>query len=271
MGNSDESNLPATVATRSIASVATTTQPRQLPTIIKPRKRKRMPIIGPRIVKLQPAARLRIAKIVGVVALILTLVTILSISPLASFAHTYSPFDAQGRGILLPTPTPSRPVVAGEQEFVCVALPFARLAQHQITRGTRAQPNPWYVSVILAQWGIEQGWQMPGYTGYNFGNVSGIAGQPFVPGVHVVGSPADFAYAPSAEDGVYDYVTFIQNGLYNTVAATYAQGPEAQALALGRSPWDAAHYTAYGQPGSTLLSVMRVYNLKRFDDPNASC
>lgn len=271
MGKPDERNLPATVATQSLAPVATTTQPRQLPTIIKPRKRKRMPITGPRIVKLNPAARLRIAKIVGVVTLVLALVSILSISPLAPFAHNASPFDAKGQAILIPTPTPSRPVIDGERGFVCVALPFARLAQQQITRGARPQPHPWYVSVILAQWGIEQGWRMPGYTGYNFGNVSGIAGQPFMPGIHVIGSPSDFAYAPSAEVGVYDYVTFIQNGLYNNVAANYAQGPEAQALALGRSPWDAAHYTASGQPGSTLLSVMHVYNLKRFDDPSVGC
>ena len=42
-------------------------------------------------------------------------------------------------------------------------------------------------------------------------------------------------------------------------------GPDAAARALGTSPWDAGHYTASGNPGSSLLSIMRVYNLYWYD------
>lgn len=217
------------------------------------------------------ARRGRMSRIVTVVAGIIMVATILSVTTLTKVARPLIPWESQKQVVIVPTPTPARPVVAGVRSFLCAALPFARLAQERITRGHQAQPNPWFVSVILAQWGIEQGWQMPTYTGYNFGNVSAIAGQPFVPGTGTVGSPIDFAYAATAEQGVADYVLFTQNGHYDAVSAAYLQGPKAQALALGMSPWDAAHYTATGQPGSSLIDVMERFHLQHFDDPNATC
>jgi hypothetical protein len=154
--------------------------------------------------------------------------------------------------------------------FVCTSLPFARLAQDkQMANG---QSHPWYVSLILAQWGVEQGWHMPTYTGYNFGNVSAIGGFPAVGGINVPGSPGAFAYAYTPAQGVSEYVIFTGNGkYYGAVTANYPNGPRAQALALGQSPWDADHYASNGQYGGKLINAMNSYNLYRYDNPNAGC
>jgi hypothetical protein len=190
------------------------------------------------------------------------------------------PWNAQARGVLLPTSTPlpapvgEHPVASGPQAFLCAALPLARLAQDEMTQsrvGGDPLPHPWYVSVILAQWAIEQAWQMPTYTGYNFGNVSAIAGQPSVPGTSAPGSPGAFAYAPTASQGVADYVIFAKLGLYQGVDRAYPEGPLIQAIALGASPWDAAHYTPDGQPGDALVSVIQRFGLEHFDSPTATC
>ncbi len=81
----------------------------------------------------------------------------------------------------------------GVQAFLAYALPYARRA-HASTG--------WPVSVVLAQWGLEQGWKVPGYTGFNWGNVAALPGEPTVNGIAVPGSPAAFAYAKSPEDGL---------------------------------------------------------------------
>ena len=47
--------------------------------------------------------------------------------------------------------------------------------------------------------------------------------------------------------------------------ATSASGANAAARALGQSPWDWGHYTNRGDPGSSLISIMRVYNLYYYD------
>jgi hypothetical protein len=150
--------------------------------------------------------------------------------------------------------------VKGEPAFVQFALPYAQSANQQCH---------WPVSVILAQWGVEQGWHVPTYTGYNWGNVSAITGQPSIGGLNVPGSPAAFAYAATPEKGLEYYVIYCHMGYYSGVApAAAAGGPDAAARALGRSPWDAGHYTATNSPGSTLLTAMRVFNLYYYDKPS---
>lgn len=145
----------------------------------------------------------------------------------------------------------------GVSSFLKFALPYARRAHEQ---------TGWPMSLILAQWGLEQGWKAPGYTGFNFGNVAALPGEPTVNGIAVPGSPAAFAFAHTPEDGLRYYVRVAQLSFYDAVGPTAAQyGADAAARALGRSPWDAGHYTDSNDPGSSLLSIMRVYNLYWYD------
>lgn len=146
---------------------------------------------------------------------------------------------------------------SGEAAFVAAALPYAQRA---------AQQTRWPTSLILAQWGLEQGWKTPGYTGFNWGNVAALPGEPTVGGIQKVGSPAAFAYATTPEDGLRYYMRVAQLGYYSAVGpAAASQGVDAAARALGRSPWDAGHYTDRGDPGSSLLNMLRTYNLYQYD------
>lgn len=146
---------------------------------------------------------------------------------------------------------------AGVQSFVQFALPYARQA-HNATG--------WPTSMILAQWGLEQGWRIPGYTGFNWGNVAALPGEPTVNGIAVPGSPAAFAYASTPAQGLSYYVRVAHLSFYSGVArAAQSGGADAAARALGASPWDAGHYTAIRSPGSSLLSILRVYNLYYYD------
>ena len=146
---------------------------------------------------------------------------------------------------------------SGVKSFVQLALPYARQAHQQ---------TGWPTSLILAQWGLEQGWRAPGYTGFNWGNVAALPGEPTVNGIAVPGSPAAFAYARTPQDGLRYYVRVAHLSYYAAVAPSASRnGSNAAARALGRSPWDAAHYTDHGDPGSSLLSIMGVYNLYWYD------
>lgn len=147
--------------------------------------------------------------------------------------------------------------ILGVQPFIDFSLPFARRAHDQ---------TGWPVSMILAQWGLEHGWKLPGYTGYNFGNCGAVPGEPTVGGINVPGSPAAFAYAPTAEDGLRIYVHVAHLSYYSAIAPTAAsQGVDAAARALGRSPWDAGHYTNHNDPGSSLIAILHNFNLYRYD------
>jgi LysM repeat protein len=150
-----------------------------------------------------------------------------------------------------------QPIVQGEPAFVKFVLPYARRAHDD---------TGWPLSVILAQWGLEQGWQTPRFTGYNWGNCGAVPDEPTVPGTSAPGSPPAFAYAPGPEDGLRIYLHVAHLGYYTEVAPTAQQGgADAAARALGRSPWDAGHYTDHGDPGSSLLAVMRDFNLYQYD------
>lgn len=149
------------------------------------------------------------------------------------------------------------PVIKGEAAYVRFVLPFARQA-HDATG--------WPVSVILAQWGLEQGWRTPTFTGYNFGNCGGLVGEPFIPGTAVPGSPSTFAYADTPDDGLRFYIHVAHLPFYDQIApAARKGGPVAAARALGASPWDAGHYTDHNDPGSKLVALMQRYNLQQFD------
>lgn len=158
----------------------------------------------------------------------------------------------------IPDPAPSGGSANGVRAFIQLVLPYAREA-HTATG--------WPTSLILAQWGIEQGWHAPSYTGYNFGNCGAVPGELLVPGLKVAGSPAAFAYAPTPEDGLRIYVEVAHLSFYTAVAPAAAHGGvNAAARALGESPWNAAHYTTPGgEPGSSLIAVLHAYNLYWYD------
>ncbi len=147
-------------------------------------------------------------------------------------------------------------VVQGEPAFVQFVLPYARRAHAD---------TGWPVSMILAQWGLEQGWQTPRFTGYNWGNCGAYDGEPTVPGTSAPGSPPAFAYAPGPEDGLRIYLHVAHLPYYTAIAPAAQNGPDAAARALGESPWDAGHYTDHGDPGSSLIAIMQDFNLYQYD------
>lgn len=152
-------------------------------------------------------------------------------------------------------PTYSAP--ANVKSFINYTLPYARKASAQ---------TGWPVSVILAQWGLETGWRTKTYTGFNWGNCGAMPNQPTIGGINKPGSPAAFAYAYSPSQGLAEYVHVAHLGYYTRVAsAARAGGANAAARALGQSPWDWGHYTNRGDPGSSLITLMRAYNLYYYD------
>lgn len=207
--------------------------------------------------------------------------TVLAISPLSNLlgGGGFSAWLARAADYNIPTPTAtpsptpviyaSHPVANGVGDFICVALPFARLTQQKMLQ--RGMAHPWHTSVLLAQWGLEQGWRIPGYTGYNWGNVASLPGYPTVGGIAVWGSPSAFAYGYTPVQGVEEFVFVAGNGYYNNVTANWGNGARAQVVALGQSPWDAAHYNNGNGPGSSLLRLLDDFNLYRFDNPNVGC
>jgi LysM repeat protein len=156
-----------------------------------------------------------------------------------------------------PTPAPTKPsAISGSTAFIQFVLPYAQRA-HAATG--------WSTSVIIAQWGVEHGWKLPSFTGYNFGNVASLPGEPTVPGTAAWGSPSHFSYAPTPEDGLRQYVKVAQLKYYAPVTAASKVGANTAAIALGKSPWDAGHYGGASNPGGSLLGVMKSFNLYAYD------
>ncbi|HEX6123092.1 MAG TPA: LysM peptidoglycan-binding domain-containing protein, partial [Ktedonobacterales bacterium] len=153
-------------------------------------------------------------------------------------------------------PTPKPGAVSGVQPFIKLVLPYAKRAHAQ---------TGWPTSVIIAQWGVEHGWKLPSFTGYNFGNVASVPGEPTVPGTAAKGSPSRFSYAKTPEDGLRQYVKVAHLSYYAPVTAAAKVGANSCAIALGKSPWDAGHYGGASSPGSTLLGVMKSFNLYAYD------
>lgn len=161
-----------------------------------------------------------------------------------------------------PAPAPARQAPAysapsNVRAFINYTLPYARQASRQ---------TGWPVSMILAQWGLETGWRTYTFTGYNWGNCGAMPNEPMIGGTSAPGSPSAFAYAYTPSQGVAEYVHVAHLGYYTRVAPAWrASGADAAARALGRSPWDWGHYTDHNSPGSSLVSLMRVYNLYYYD------
>jgi hypothetical protein len=156
--------------------------------------------------------------------------------------------------MLSPTAKPKLPPIpndlpANVHGFLVIALPYAVQAH---------QALGWPTSVILAQWGLEHGWDVPDAQGYNWGNTT------FAPGCPYRGSR--FCYAATPAEGLREYVYTARLDFYTAIAPAAKQGgADAAAQALGRSPWDAAHYANMGQPGALLLAIMHDFNLYRLD------
>ncbi len=169
-------------------------------------------------------------------------------------------FASAGAAAIIPAPPPSPPhygPVSGVHAFISFALPYARRA---------SAATGWPTSLILAQWGLEHGWHLPGYTGYNFGNCGAVPGEATIGGLNVPGSPAAFTYSKTPEDGLRVYIHVAHLSFYTGVAwAAQHGGVDAAARALGRSPWDAGHYTDHNDPGSSLLAILHAYNLYQYD------
>lgn len=153
---------------------------------------------------------------------------------------------------------PAAPDAPGNvRAFILFTLPYAREASKQ---------TGWPISMILGQWGLETGWRVKTFTGYNWGNCGAMPNEPAVPGTSAPGSPLAFAYAYTPQQGVEEYVHVAHLRYYTGVAAAARSGgPNAAARALGASPWDWGHYTNIGSPGSSIIAMMRAYNLYWYD------
>lgn len=168
-------------------------------------------------------------------------------------------FASSGAAAYIPAPPqpPRYGPVSGVQNFIAFVLPYARRA-HDATG--------WPTSLIIAQWGLEHGWRLPGYTGYNFGNCGAVPGEQTIGGLNVPGSPAAFTYSATPEDGLRVYIHVAHLSFYTGVAwAAQHQSVDAAARALGASPWDAGHYTDHNDPGSSLIAILQAYNLYQYD------
>jgi hypothetical protein len=148
----------------------------------------------------------------------------------------------QGVPSELPTGLP-----ANVQAFLVLALPFAQQAH---------QALGWQTSVIVAQWGLEHGWSVPDAQGYNWGNTT------YAPGCERRGG---FCYASTPAEGLQQYVYTARLPFYVGVTQAAQQGAVAMAGALGRSPWDAGHYTHDGHPGDDLLAILQGFHLDVVD------
>jgi hypothetical protein len=106
------------------------------------------------------------------------------------------------------------------------------------------------VSVILAQWANETGWGSSDFFSQGH-NPAGIS-----PGGNVA------AY-PSLEAGVDAWISTMELSYYNGVRA--AEGRQAQAVALGESPWAGSHYDNGNGPGSMLIEIINENSLWLYD------
>lgn len=130
---------------------------------------------------------------------------------------------------------------SAEQGFLNAVLPYAQ--EGHARTGV-------LVSVILAQWADETGWgtSEAWVTGHNPAGIS--------PG-GVIASYPDIAA------GVQAWWETMLEAFYDPVRA--ARGWQAQASALGDSPWAAGHYELDGIKGAALLSIITHNSLWLYD------
>jgi len=111
-------------------------------------------------------------------------------------------------------------------------------------------------AVILAQWGCETAWGTSSayVDGHNFAGIS---------------SGGVVIEYPTFAAGLAAYVDVLNLAIYEPVRAAAADGPVAEAKALGASPWAGDHYEgdgAYAYPGGVLVDEIESFNLASFDD-----
>lgn len=135
------------------------------------------------------------------------------------------------------------PADSREQAFVNQVLAYAQVVSRE---------SSVLVSVILAQWADETAWG---------------TSEAWVDGHNPAGiSPGGvIASYPSISEGVDSWLATILDPLYNDVRL--ATGWNAQALALGESPWAAGHYELGGVPGAALVAIITEQSLWQYDQP----
>lgn len=166
----------------------------------------------------------------------------------AGMPMTSTPFP---RG---PTPRP----VASPAAFIATMLPFAQQLHHDLG---------WPVSVTLAQMGVEHGWRLPDFDGWNLAN-SKVFPDPNGDGgvCFRQASIRSFCVAPTPQIGVAIYEHVAHLAYYTAIGqAARSGGAQAAARALGQSPWDAGHYALNGVPGGALIAAMNTYHLTQYD------
>lgn len=160
-----------------------------------------------------------------------------------------------------PTPFPLGPTprpVSTPAAFIATMLPFAQQLHHDLG---------WPVSVTLAQMGVEHGWRLPDFDGWNLAN-SKVFPDPAGDGgvCFRQASVRDFCYAPTPQIGVAIYEHVAHLSYYASIGqAARSGGAVAAARALGQSPWDAGHYALNGVPGGALIAAMNTYHLDQYD------
>ena len=160
-----------------------------------------------------------------------------------------------------PTPFPLGPTpapVSSPAAFITTMLPFAQQLHHDLG---------WPVSVTLAQMGVEHGWRLPDFDGWNLANSRPFPDPAGDGGVcfrqRVV---HDFCYAPTPQIGVAIYEHVARLSFYAAIGqAARTGGAQAAARALGQSPWDAGHYALNGVPGAALIAAINTYHLDQYD------
>ena len=130
-------------------------------------------------------------------------------------------------------------------EFVAKYQPIADQCS---ARAKGLDPN-----VILAQFAIETatvaGWGTSPLCVDHL-NLAGIS--------HFNGwaNSGGFCSFPTLDDFVVAWGQVINNGLYDGVLNSVNESADAQATALGASPWAASHYNDGNGPGSSLIAIM---------------
>lgn len=120
-------------------------------------------------------------------------------------------------------------------------------------------------NVILAQFAIETGWgTSPLCLDHN--NLAGIS--------HYNGwaNAGGFCSFPNLNDFAVAYGQVMNNGYYSEVLAAAKSGAsaDAQAEALGNSPWAASHYELNGQKGGSLIAILGEFGSSPAQTPTPS-
>lgn len=133
-------------------------------------------------------------------------------------------------------------------DFFGRLLPYA-----QEVRNATGMP----VSVTLAQWAHESGFEGSNWVGGN--NYSGIT----------AGGPPNFLKFGSLEEFTQKHIATLKESPYWGVRSVARQvgTPAIVAEALGRSPWSGDHYAdpEQGTPGGLLIKVIKENDLIRYD------